>query len=35
MHWSWGRAEVEEVEWRQMGSEVARGGQRRGREVVP
>src|SRR5260221_14384730 len=35
MHWSWSRVEVEEVEWRQMGSEVARGRQRRGREVVP
>ena len=32
---SWSRAEAEEAEWRQMGSEAARGGQRRGREVVP
>ncbi len=35
MHQSWSRAEAEEVEWRQKGSEVARGEQRRGREVVP
>ena len=35
MLWSWSGAEVEEVEWRQMGSEAARGGQRRGREVIP
>src|SRR5258708_4046405 len=34
-HWSWSGVEAEEVEWRQMGSEVARGGQRRGREVIP
>src|SRR5712664_462618 len=34
-HQSLSRAEVEEAEWRQMGSEVARGGWRRGREVVP
>src|SRR5258708_18583758 len=34
-HQSWSRVEAEEVEWRWMGSEVARGGQRRGREVVP
>jgi len=27
--------EVEEAEWRQMGLEVARGRQRRGREVIP
>ena len=32
---SWSRVEAEEVEWRQMGSEAARGGQRRGREVIP
>jgi len=33
-----GRVEAEEAEWRQkrwMGLEAARGGQRRGREVVP
>src|SRR5258708_4822569 len=35
MHWSWGRAEAEEAEWRRMGSEAARGGWRRGREVIP
>ena len=42
MHWSWSRAEVEEAEWkaeeaewRRRQSEVARGGQRGGREVVP
>src|SRR5258708_16713577 len=35
MHQSWSGVEVEEVEWRWMGSEVARGGWRRGREVVP
>src|SRR5258707_8471628 len=35
MHRSWSGAEAEEVEWRQMGSEVARGGQRRGKEVIP
>jgi len=35
MHWSWSRVEVEEVEWMWMGSEVARGGWRRGREVIP
>ena len=34
-HWSWSGAEAEEAEWRQMGLEVARGGQRRGREVIP
>src|SRR5258707_1970321 len=34
-HWSWSGAEAEEAEWRQMGSEVARGGWRRGRGVVP
>src|SRR5258707_15245548 len=32
---SWSRVEAEGAEWRQMGSEVARGGQRRGREVIP
>src|SRR5258707_8661690 len=32
MHQSWSGAEAE---WRQMGSEVARGRQRRGREVIP
>ncbi len=35
MLWSWSRVEVEGAEWRQKGSEVGRGGQRRGREVVP
>ncbi len=35
MHQSWSRAEVEEAEWRQKGLEVARGEQRRGREVIP
>ena len=35
MLWSWSGVEVEEAEWRQMGSEAARGGWRRGREVVP
>src|SRR5258708_5813869 len=34
-HQSWSRAEVEEVEWRRMGLEAARGGKRRGREVIP
>src|SRR6266404_3376798 len=34
-HRSWSRAEAEEVEWRQRWSEAARGGQRRGREVIP
>src|SRR5258708_38997909 len=34
-HQSWSRAEAEEAEWMQMGSEVARGGWRGGREVVP
>ena|SRR5258708_3392229 len=34
-HQSWSGAEAEEVEWRRMRSEVARGRQRRGREVVP
>src|SRR5260221_9481052 len=32
---SWSRVEVEGMERRQKGSEVARGGQRRGREVIP
>ena len=32
---SWSRVEVEGMERRWMGSEAARGGQRRGREVVP
>ena len=31
----WSGAEAEEAEWRQMGSEAARGDWRRGREVVP
>src|SRR5258708_39728153 len=35
MHWSWSRAEVEEAEWMQMGSEAARGGQGGGGEVIP
>jgi len=35
MHQSWSGAEVEEAEWRQRRPEVARGGQRRGREVIP
>ena len=35
MHQSWSRAEAEEAEWRRMGSEAARGGWRRGREVIP
>src|SRR5258708_2540844 len=35
MHQSWSRVEAEEAEWRQMGLEAARGGWRRGREVVP
>ncbi len=35
MLWSWSRVEVEGVEWRWKGSEVARGGWRRGREVIP
>src|SRR5258707_11553963 len=34
-HQSWSRAEAEEAEWRWMGSEAARGGQRRGREGIP
>ena len=33
--WSWSRVEGEEAEWRWMGLEVARGGRKRGREVVP
>src|SRR5258708_7605768 len=32
---SWSRVEAEGAEWRQKGSEVARGGWRRGREVIP
>ena len=35
MHQSWSGVEVEEAEWRQMGSEAARGRQGRGREVIP
>src|SRR5258705_11206335 len=35
MLWSWSRAEAEEAEWRQMGSEAARGGWRRGGEGIP
>src|SRR5260370_42378174 len=35
MLWSWSGVEVEGVEQRQKGSEVARGGQRRGREGIP
>ena len=35
MHRSWSGAEAEEAEWRRRWLEVARGGQRRGREVVP
>src|SRR5258708_34976153 len=35
MLWSWSRVEVEGAEQRWKGSEAARGGQRRGREVVP
>ncbi len=35
MHRSWNGVEAEEAEWRQRWSEVARGRQRRGREVVP
>src|SRR5258708_11163678 len=35
MHQSWSRAEAEEVEWRQRQLEAARGGQRRGRDVMP
>src|SRR6266436_4386100 len=34
-HQSWSRVEAEEAEWRWRQSEVARGRQRRGREVVP
>src|SRR5258707_15280189 len=34
-HQSWSRVEAEEVEWRQMGLEAARGGWGRGREVIP
>jgi len=32
---SWSRVEAEGVEQRQKGSEAVKGGQRRGREVVP
>src|SRR6266436_6473983 len=32
---SWSGVEAEEVEWRQMGSEAARGGWRSGKEVIP
>jgi len=32
---SWSGVGADGTEWRQMGSEAARGGQRRGREVVP
>src|SRR5258708_7404057 len=32
---SWSGVEAEGAERRQMGSEAARGGQRRGREVIP
>ncbi len=32
---SWSRVEVEGVEWRQKGLEAAKGGWRRGREVIP
>src|SRR5258708_23640800 len=35
MLWSWSRVEVEGVERRQKGLEVARGGWGRGREVMP
>src|SRR5258707_5968907 len=35
MLWSWSGVEVEGVERRQKGSEAVRGGQRRGREVIP
>ena len=34
-HQSWSGVEAEEAEWRQRWLEAARGGQRRGREVVP
>src|SRR5258707_9251042 len=34
-HWSWSRVEAEEAEWRWRQLEVARGGQRGGREVIP
>ena len=34
-HRSWSGVEAEEAEWMRMGSEVARGGRRGGREVVP
>ena len=32
---SWSGVEAEGAEWRQKGSEAARGGWRRGREVIP
>src|SRR5258708_7573621 len=32
---SWSGVEVEGAEWRQKGLEAVRGGQRRGREVIP
>src|SRR5258708_27827235 len=35
MLWSWSRVKAEGVEWRWMGLEAARGGQRGGREVIP
>ncbi|SRR5258708_38123577 len=35
MLWSWSGVEADGAEWKWMGLEVARGGQRRGREVVP
>jgi len=35
MLWSWSGVEAEVVEWRWKGSEVVRGGQRRGKEVIP
>src|SRR6266436_6431934 len=35
MLWSWSGVEAEGAEQRQKGSEAARGGWRRGREVIP
>src|SRR5258708_6336836 len=35
MLWSWSGMEADGAEWRWMGLGAARGGQRRGREVVP
>jgi len=35
MLWSWSRVEAEGVEQRQKGSEVVKGEQRRGKEVIP